>query len=48
MDIASKWSRLKHEHPSLLYALCSVPSPAKIRGKKSWLSDLFIFHLLSC
>lgn len=33
MDIASKWSRLKHKHPSLLYALCSVPSPAKIRGK---------------
>lgn len=33
MDIASKWSRWKHGHPSLLYALCSVPSPAKIREK---------------
>lgn len=47
MGIASKRSRLKHGHPSLLYALRSVPSPAKIRGK-TWLSDLFIFHLLSC
>lgn len=33
MDIASKWSISKHGPPSLLYALRSVPSPAKIRGK---------------
>lgn len=48
MDVTSKISRIEHEHSSLLYTICSMPHSAQIKGTNLELSDLFIFHLLSC